>query len=60
MCSTNSVDFALTEAAYTTVRILQRFPTLKLPEGEVVELTGVEKQNMTLVVSVGEGCKVQV
>lgn len=54
------VDFALTEAAYTVVRILQRFPTIKLPEGALVELTGVEKQSMTLVISTTEGCKVAI
>lgn len=54
-----AVDLALTEAAYTIVRILQKFPTIKLPEGEVVELMGVEKQTMTLVMSITEGCKVR-
>lgn len=53
------MDFALTEAAYAVVRIIQRFQTIKLPNGMAVELTGVEKQTMTLVVSVTEGCKVE-
>ena len=53
------MDFALTEAAYTIVRILQRYPTIKLPEGETVELTGVEKQTVTLVLQIKEGCKVE-
>jgi len=53
------VDLALTEAAYTIVRIIQKFPTIKLPEGEVMELTGVEKQTMTLVMSITEGCKIK-
>ncbi len=53
------MDLALTEAAYTIVQILQKFPTIKLPEGEVVELMGVEKQKMTLVMSITEGCKVK-
>ena len=55
-----SVDFALTEAGYTVVRLLQRFPTIKLPAGENVELVGVEKQVMTLVVSIKEGCMVEI
>ncbi|KAL4929225.1 cytochrome P450 [Aspergillus undulatus] len=38
------LDFALTEAAYTVVRILQRYPTIELPAEEVVELTGVENR----------------
>ncbi|CAJ2500090.1 Uu.00g029430.m01.CDS01 [Anthostomella pinea] len=53
------MDFAQTQAAYTIVRILQRYPTIKLPAGETVELTGVEKQTMTLVLQIGEGCKVE-
>lgn len=53
------MDFALVEAAYTIVRIVQRFPTIKLPEGEKVELAGVEKQRITLVMSITEGCKVE-
>ncbi|KAN0081841.1 Cytochrome P450 [Elaphomyces granulatus] len=53
------MDFALTEAAYTIVRILQRYPTIKLPEGETVELTGVEKQTVTLVLQIKQGCKVE-
>ncbi|KAH8725091.1 cytochrome P450 alkane hydroxylase [Phaeosphaeriaceae sp. PMI808] len=53
------LDFALTEAGYTVVRLLQRFQTVKLPEGERVELVGVEKQNTTLVVSIKDGCKVE-
>ncbi|OAL44042.1 cytochrome P450 alkane hydroxylase, partial [Pyrenochaeta sp. DS3sAY3a] len=54
------LDFALTEAAYTTVRILQRFHKISLPEGEIVEPVGVEKQTMTLVISIKDGCKVQI
>lgn len=53
------MDFALTEAAYTVVRVLEAFPILALPEGELVELTGVEKQTTTLVVSITKGCNVR-
>ena len=53
------MDFALTEAAYTIVRILQRYPTIRLPEGETVELAGVEKQTVTLVLQIKDGCKVE-
>ena len=52
------VDFALTEAAYTTVRIIQRFQNIKLPKSVATELVGVEKQTMTLVMSITEGCTV--
>jgi arylamine N-acetyltransferase len=54
------MDFVLTEAGYTVVRLLQRFQTIKLPAGEKVELVGVEKQHMTLVISIKEGCKVEI
>ena len=54
------VDFALTEAGYTVVRLLQRFQTVKLPENEKVELVGVEKQVATLVLSIKGGCKVEI
>jgi hypothetical protein len=54
------VDFALTEAAYTVVRLLQQFPTIRLPADQKVELTGVEKQTMTLVISSTEGCMVDI
>ena len=52
------MDFALTEAAYTVVRILLKFPIIRLPAGQKVEITGVEKQTMTLVLSSTEGCMV--
>jgi hypothetical protein len=57
--NTDIVDFALTEAAYAVVRILQRFPKLTLPPKEKVELVGVEKKAMTLVVSITNGCRVK-
>ncbi|EXJ61347.1 uncharacterized protein A1O5_11905 [Cladophialophora psammophila CBS 110553] len=53
------MDFAMTEAAYTIVRLVQRFPVIKLPSNEVIEPTGVEKQTMTLVMSITEGYKVE-
>lgn len=55
-----SVDFALTEAGYTVVRLLQRFQTIKIPANETVELVGVEKQVMTLVISIKDGCNVEI
>lgn len=54
-----AVDFALTEAAYAIVRIIQRYPNIRLPEGEKTELVGVEKQTVTLVLQIAEGCKVE-
>jgi hypothetical protein len=55
-----TVDFALMEVAYTVVRMIQRFPTIKLPDCDMVELVGVEKQTMTLVMSITEGCKIEI
>ncbi|OQU99595.1 hypothetical protein CLAIMM_05205 [Cladophialophora immunda] len=53
------MDFAVTEAAYAIVRLIQRFPIIKLPPNEMLEPTGVEKQTMTLVLSITRGCKVE-
>lgn len=52
------MDFALTEAAYTVVRLLHHLPDIRLPAGQKVEILGVEKQTMTLVLSSMEGCMV--
>lgn len=51
------MDFALTEAAFIVVRLLQTYPSITLPASEKVELVGVEKQTMTLVVSSTHGCR---
>jgi hypothetical protein len=50
----------MTEAANAVVRILQEFPQVSLPPGEKVELTGAEKQAMTLVMQSAQGCRVHV
>jgi len=46
------------EASYAIVRILQTFPNIRLPPDIPVEMTGQERQNLTIVVSSAEGCKV--
>ena len=51
-------DFALMEISYTIVRLLQAFPTIALPAGEVLKPPGMEKQRLTLVLSSADGCKV--
>jgi hypothetical protein len=67
-------DFALTEAAYTIVRILQKFPVIKpgpftksqtqtwlgysSHQTEAIEKVAKERQKMTLVMSLGDGCPV--
>ncbi|KAL6713131.1 hypothetical protein ACLMJK_009252 [Lecanora helva] len=52
------MDFAFTEAAYAVFRILHHFPIIRLPAGQNVELIGVEKQTITLVLQSTEGCLV--
>ncbi|RYP41433.1 hypothetical protein DL767_001071 [Monosporascus sp. MG133] len=37
------MDFALTEVAYTIVRMLQRYPIIKLPNGERVDVSWVDR-----------------
>lgn len=58
MLTSSPEDFALTEAAYTVVRLLHQFPVIRLPAAQKVEILGVEKQTMTLVLSSTEGCMV--
>lgn len=53
------MDFALTEVAYTVVTLLQRYPVIKLPDGERVDVVGAEKQSMTLVIQITGGCRVE-
>ncbi|KAH7411530.1 cytochrome P450 alkane hydroxylase [Cadophora sp. MPI-SDFR-AT-0126] len=59
ICLGRELDFALVEAADTIVRIMQTFRIIKLPKGEKLELIGAEKQTITLVMSITEGCKVE-
>ncbi|KAI4289160.1 MAG: hypothetical protein L6R35_001568 [Caloplaca aegaea] len=53
-------DFALMEASYLTVRILQEFPDIQLPPGQPVVPTGQEKQELTVFLRSADGCKVVV
>ena len=46
------------EASYAIVKIIQTFPNLRLPPGTEIEATGQERQNLTIVVTSAEGCKV--
>ena len=53
-------DFALMEVSYTVVRILQAFPSLRLPADENGEQKiGQEKQRLTLVLLPAGGCRVE-
>jgi cytochrome P450 len=51
-------DFSLTESSYAIIRILQNFPSIHLPPGMKVDPVGQERQNLTIVVSSADGCKV--
>ncbi|KAJ8116574.1 hypothetical protein OPT61_g2020 [Boeremia exigua] len=51
-------DFALLEAGYTIVRMIQRFPYIELSEKEKTVEVGREKQDLTLVVAPANGCHV--
>ena len=53
------MDFALTEAAFTVVRILQRYPNIRLPANEKVGILGTESQKVTLVLQIADGCNVE-
>ena len=48
----------MTEAALAVVRILQEFPVIKLPADETVVKTGKERQTITIVLAVGDGCRI--
>jgi len=52
-------DFALLEASYAIVRIIQTFPRIDLPEDEPRSDVGKEKQTLTLVIASAEGCRVR-
>ncbi|KAL2845385.1 putative cytochrome P450 alkane hydroxylase [Aspergillus pseudodeflectus] len=51
-------DFALMEASYGLVRLLQEFPNLRIVPDVAQTTPGLEKQNLTIVLSSAEGCKV--
>jgi hypothetical protein len=51
-------DFALMEASYGLVRLLQEFPNLRIAPDVAQTTPGLEKQNLTIVLSSAEGCKV--
>jgi len=38
------------------VRLLQKYPTIKMTEYQAYQKPGSESQKMTLVMSVGDGC----
>lgn len=52
-------DFALLEAGFTIVRLLQTFEIIEMTDTSFKAPLGVEKQVLTLVVSSGDGCCVR-
>ncbi|KAI1179613.1 cytochrome P450 [Nemania sp. FL0916] len=51
-------DFALMEVYYTTVKLLQTFPSIELPSDEPNEPVGTERQRLTLVLASADGCMI--
>ena len=51
-------EFAWLEIAYTIARMVQVFPQIRVPSDEASVRVGMEKQNLTLVVSSADGCVV--
>lgn len=51
-------DYAIMEASYAAVRILQTYPNIRLPPGVPNKPVGAERQNLTIVLSSAEGAKV--
>ncbi|KAJ5369652.1 n-alkane-inducible cytochrome P450 [Penicillium cosmopolitanum] len=53
-------EFALLEAAYTVVRLLQMYESIEMVEGKEFDMpVGLERQLLTLVVSSADGCWVK-
>jgi cytochrome P450 len=51
-------DLALMEASYGIVRVIQAFPSIRLPPDEAWQEPGSERQALTLVLTSADGCKV--
>ena len=52
-------DFALMEASYGIIRIIQTFPNMRLPPDLEIEEVGMEKQALTITLAIANGCRVQ-
>ena len=51
-------EFGLMLISYTVVRVMQAFPRIELPPGEIWEEPGTERQHLTLTLSRADGCRV--
>lgn len=52
-------EFAILEASYTIVRLLQTFKSIELVDEETVDQRDHPKHTVTLVVASANGCKVR-
>ena len=50
--------FALMEASCAIIRLVQKFPQIRIPPECPVVMTGQEKQELTVFLKSADGCKV--
>jgi hypothetical protein len=53
-------DFAIVEASYTIVRLLQTFKDFEYDPDQEVPKVGEERQEVTLVLASADGCHIRV
>lgn len=58
LMSWGAEDYAIMEGSYAAVRFLQTYLNIRLPPEVPNEHVGVERQNLTIVLSSAEGAKV--
>ena len=46
------------ESSYAIIRILQKYPNIRLPPSEPNEPVGAERQNLSIVLTSADGVKV--
>lgn len=51
-------DYALMESSYAIIRLLQRYPGIKIPPGVPNEPVGMERQHLGIVLTSAEGAQV--
>lgn len=53
-------DFAIVEASYTIVRLLQTFRDVEYDPDQEMTKVGEERQDVTLVLASADGCHIRV
>ena len=53
-------EFALLEASYVIVRLLQTFKDFEFGPGQEIPTPGKERQDVTLILCSADGCKLRV